>query len=342
MTTTITDVARLAGVSMKTVSRVLNNEPNVTDKTRKRVQAAAAELRYHPNLSARGLASSRKYMLALLYDNPSAEYIASIQAGATEACRKRGFHLVVEPIRVPNGEINAELEVLLQRLPVDGVILTPPLADMSALMDVFDAVDIPYVPIAPSENSRPNVASVSMDDTAAALEMTQYLISIGHKDIGFIVGHADHSASALRLQGFKDAMRDAGLTVPDSLIMQGDFSFASGKACAQKLLSGAIRPTAIFASNDDMAAAVLSVAGKKGIAVPGELSVAGFDDTALAAVVWPPLTTIRQPIHEMGARAARLLINGATKNGEDVPPLMLEHNIIVRASTAPPKNIARQ
>lgn len=336
MTATITDVARLAGVSMKTVSRVLNNEPNVTAKTRERVQAAAAELRYRPNLSARGLASSRKYLLALLYDNPSAEYVGAIQAGATEACRKRGFHLVVEPIRVPHGEINSELEVLLQRLPVDGVILTPPLSDIKALMDVLDDVKIPYVPIAPSETTKANVPSIGMDDTAAAKEMTQYLMSIGHRDIGFIIGPPDHSASALRKNGFLHAMSDAGLDVPKNRMLQGDFSFESGKACAQKLLSGPNIPTAIFASNDDMAAAVLSVAGKKGIPVPQKLSVAGFDDTALARVIWPPLTTIRQPIHDMGSRAARMLINGVTKTTEDIPPLMLEHNIIVRASTAPP------
>ncbi len=321
---------------MKTVSRVLNEEPNVTDKTRKRVQAAAAELRYRPNLSARGLASSRRYLLALLYDNPSAEYIAKIQAGATEACRKRGFHLVVEPVRVPNGEISTELEVLLQRLPVDGVILTPPLTEMPALMDVFDVVNIPYVPIAPSEQTMKRGPSVAMDDTAAAQEMTQYLISIGHKDIGFIIGATNHAASALRKQGFVSAMAAAGLPVAQGRMLQGDFSFASGKACAQKMLDGPSRPSAIFASNDDMAAGVIAVAGKMKISVPGDLSVAGFDDTALAAVLWPPLTTIRQPIHEMGARAARLLINGVTKLDEDIPTLMLDHNIIVRASTAPP------
>ena len=334
MKATITDVARRAGVSMKTVSRVLNNEPNVTDSTRERVKIAAKELRYRPNLSARGLAGSKSYLLALLYDNPSADYIARLQQGATDACREKGYHLMIEPLDIAEGDLTADMEALLEHLPVDGVILTPPLCDSKRILQTLSKLNIPFVRIAPSFEPEMS-ASVTMDDEQAAFEMTRYLIEdAGHKHIGFIAGPSSHRASHLRRQGFERAMQHAGIEINPDWIKLGDFSFDSGRVAAQSLLSKTSRPTAIFASNDNMAAAVMSVAGQKGLSIPYDLSVCGFDDTALASMLWPALTTVRQPILEMGAMAVNILIQNRGQDTTGDAPLILEYELMRRASSA--------
>ena len=316
---------------MKTVSRVLNNEPNVAQKTRERVLAVAKELRYSPNLAARGLASSKSYLLALLYDNPSPNYIANIQKGAIDACRDNGYHLVVEPLNMNGPDVSDTVELLLERLPVDGIILTPPLCDNVALLDILKRLKIPYVPVAPSQEPE-DVTSVKMDDVQASYEMTEFMIKNGHTKLGFIKGHPEHSASTLRYLGFVKAVESAGLDVDLDSVAEGDFSFKSGVKAAEQLLAGDNRPTAIFASNDDMAAAVVSVASRLGIAVPGELSVGGFDDTPLAQILYPQLTTIKQPIYEMGHMAANLLIK-PPKAEDRLPSYCLDHKLIIRDST---------
>jgi len=331
MKSTITDVAKKAGVSMKTVSRVLNKEPNVAEKTRERVLEVAKELRYSPNIAARGLASSKSYLLALLYDNPSPNYIANIQKGAIDACRDNGYHLVVEPINMSKINVGVAVDLLLERLPVDGIILTPPLCDDEDVLKILKRLKIPYIPVAPAEESE-HLSFVKMDDVQAAYEMTEFLIRQGHRKIGFIAGHPEHSASKLRYQGFVKAMNAVGLKVRDEWVVEGDFSFKSGVDAAETLLGLSECPTAIFASNDDMAAGVVSVASRLGVSVPDDLSVGGFDDTPLAKILYPQLTTIQQPIYEMGHRAANLLIK-PPKEQERLSSYCLEHKLIVREST---------
>jgi len=336
MKATITDVAKRAGVSMKTVSRVLNNEPNVAEKTRERVKAIAAELRYSPNLAARGLATSKSYLIALIYDNPSPDYIAHIQRGAIDACREVGYHLVVEPMSLDCGHSHDEkvnaVRAVLDRLPVDGVILTPPLTDSEAILEVLAELNIKCVRIAPKNGG--DQAFVGMNDETAAYQMTQHLLTQGHEKIGFIRGHVDHAATSLRHAGYLRAMQEAGISVSDDLIVQGDFSFESGAAAARKLLGADAleKPTAIFASNDDMAAAVISVAGQMGLDVPEQLSVCGFDDTPLARVVWPALTTVRQPIYKMGHQAAKELVRRSDVEAEQGQ--ILDFKIMLRDSVA--------
>lgn len=331
MKTTITDVAKYAKVSMKTVSRVLNNEPNVAKTTRDRVLQAAKELRYSPNLAARGLASSKSYLIALLYDNPSPNYIANIQKGAIKACRDNNYYLVIEPLSMVKANAGDEVEKLLERLPVDGVILTPPLCDDRDILRILRKLKIPYVPVAPTIEVN-GVSSVKMDDVQASYEMTDYMIRNGHKKIGFIKGHSEHSASALRFEGYKLAMKKANLKVNESFIAEGDFSFRSGVEAAEYLLGLKESPTAIFASNDDMAAGVVSVASRLGMEVPNKLSVGGFDDTPLAQILFPQLTTVKQPIYEMGHMAADLLINPPSKDDE-LSSYHFEHKLIIREST---------
>ena len=331
MKTTITDVARLANVSMKTVSRVLNNEPNVAKKTRERVLSAAKELRYSPNLAAKGLASSKSYLIALLYDNPSPNYIANIQKGAIKACRDNNYYLVIEPLSMVNANAGNEVEKLLERLPVDGVILTPPLCDDKDVLSILRSLNIPYVPVAPTIEIN-GVSSVKMDDVQASFEMTEYLIKRGHKKIGFIKGHRGHSATALRYKGYELAMEKFNLKIDKNFIVEGDFSFKSGVEAAENLLGLNEPPTAIFASNDDMAAGVVSVASRLGLEVPTKLSVGGFDDTPLAQILFPQLTTVKQPIYEMGQMAANLLINPPAKD-DVLPSYHLDHKLIIREST---------
>lgn len=318
---------------MKTVSRVLNNEPNVAKKTREKVLAIAKELRYSPNLAARGLASSKSYMIALTYDNsPSLNYISPIQQGAIMACRENGFHLVVEPLEMKGTNVSEEMERLLERLPVDGIILTSPLCDNPDVLAILKRLGVAYVSVSPS-NPEYDVSCVVMDNTQAAYEMTEFLIREGHRNIGFIKGHPEHNSSTLRYLGFVKAIESAGIELNMDWVVGGDFSFRSGVEAAEKLLSGDVRPTAIFASNDDMAAGVVSVANRLGISVPNELSVGGFDDTPLASILWPQLTTVKQPIYQMGHCAASLLINPPDAD-ERLGVYNLEHQLIVRESTA--------
>ncbi len=336
MKATITDVAKKAGVSIKTVSRVLNNEPNVAAKTRERVKTIATELRYSPNIAARGLATSKSYLIALIYDNASPNYISHLQLGAIDACRDAGYHLVVQPLSL-KAEWSREVKIIhtrsiLDRLPVDGVILTPPLGDSEAVLQTLSELNVKAIRISPSV--RGDQPFIGMDDEMAAYKMTRHLIESGHKKIGFIRGHIDHSATPLRHSGFVRAMDEAGFNVPDKFIVQGDFTFASGAVSARQILNlpNAERPTAIFASNDDMAAAVISVASEIGIKVPRDLSVCGFDDTPLARVIWPALTTIRQPIFKMGYQAAKQLVKHASEDVE--MGQILDFEIMIRDSVA--------
>ena len=343
MRTTITDVAHHAGVSIKTVSRVLNEEPNVTQKTRERVKASAKELRYQPNLSARSLAGSKSYLLALVYDNPSVEYIAQLQLGASAACRERGYHLVVEPVSTQGGDLTADMELLLERLPVDGVILTSPICDSRRVLSVLDAAGTPMVKVSPrmhyaKDVPGANAPSLRLDDVAAAHDMTSYLLSLGHRDIGFIRGASNHGSAPLREQGYRAALTDFGITPNPDYMVDGDYTFQAGRSGAQALMSRKNRPTAIFASSDDIAAGVLSKALEKGLRVPEDISVCGFDDTALASMLSPALTTVRQPIQDMGRQAARLLMG--PHPGEPVhplpsndSPLQITYDIVVRGST---------
>ncbi len=333
-TTTIYDVARVAEVSIKTVSRVLNGEPNVRPETRERVLESVAALRYRPSLSARSLAGARSYLLGLLFDNPSPAYVADVQTGLTARCREAGYHLVVEPVSCDSPDVAGVVEALTGALRMDGLVLSPPVSDSGAVLDVLDRIAMPYVRIAPwSDVDRG--ARVEMDDRRAAYEMTGHLLRLGHRDIGFIRGHPGHGASRRRFEGYAQAMAVQGLAPKPGWAPQGDFSSESGVYCAQALLDRPDRPTAIFASNDDMALGVMMVAARMGLSVPDQLSVAGFDDSAAAKIVWPPLTTVRQPVVDMAYTAADLLLSRDADPGQP-RARMLDFDLVVRESTGRP------
>ncbi|WP_394494803.1 LacI family DNA-binding transcriptional regulator [Shewanella sp. ENK2] len=308
--TTIQDVAELAGVSKMTVSRVLNNDEKVSDKTRTKVQKAASQLNYRPNISARRLASSKSYFIGLLYENPSeGGYVSQFMLSALKSCRKRGYHLVVDEC---DGTQDEKLKItrdLVEETRVDGVILLPPFCNNIEILNELKSLNVPYIRVSPDIELGLS-PFVCMDDYQAAYEMTNLLIAKGHRDIGFIIGHPELGASRLRYQGFLDAMRSKKLPVPPEYIEQGMYSYKSGLTAAKLLLDRANKPTAIFASNDDMAAAVVSVANSLGLNVPTDLSVVGYDDTPLATTIWPHITTVKQPIAAMAETSISLLTSG--------------------------------
>ena len=333
---TIRDVARAADVSIKTVSRVLNGEPNVRSETRDAVNKAVARLKYRPNLAARSLAGSRSRLIALIYDNTNTGYVASLQLGAIERCRASGYHLMVEPLDLAATVSALDISKIIGTVRIDGAILAPPVSDSAAVMKILDAARVPYVRIAPATD-RNRSACVEMDDGKAAHAMTSHLISLGHTRIGFIEGPTDHGATHRRKKGFMAAMQDHGVKVVRKRIVQGAFTFRSGFDCAEALLNQADRPTAIFASNDDMALGVMSYAHRLGLTIPADLSVAGFDDAPAAAAIWPPLTTVRQPTVDMAGTAAEFLVTGSASRHRPARPIerMLDFELVVRSSTAP-------
>lgn len=325
---TIKEVAKLAGVSFKTVARVVNQEPSVTPDNREAVLRAMKMLNYVPNISARQLASNRSFLIALLFD-VAFDYVARAQSGAITRCREAGYHLLVE--EVPPG-FETEISNRLQSVRVDGVILTPPLSRNPVLIEALRQRGLRYVLISPEEPDA-FAASVSMDDRAAAFEMTRLLIELGHRDIGFI-GAGERLASRRRRAGFLDALEQAGFPRRPEFEVDGDFYFPSGEAGADALLRAPIRPTAIFAANDAMALGALVSAARQGVRVPSELSVVGFDDISSATVVSPQLTTVRQPLSAMAAAAVELLLDRDLS--AEPPALTFDFEIIRRGSAAPP------
>jgi LacI family transcriptional regulator len=338
-TATIADVARDAGVSAMTVSRVINGKRNVRQTTRAAVLQAIEQLNYSPNAAARTLAAGEATHIGLLYANPSAAYLSQFLVGALEGARKTGAHLVLEACESESASEQAETAREFLQSGLDGVILPPPLSDSLAVHAEVAASGIPMVTVAMGLPQEANL-NVRIDDFAAAKEITSYLLDQGHRRIGFIRGHPNISASSERYRGFVAALEEFGLDPDSGIIEQGYFTYRSGLVAAERLIGRDPRPTAIFASNDDMAAAAVNVAHRAGFDVPGDITVVGFDDTAPATTVWPELTTIRQPIAEMAQAAIELLVealrNGGDAEGQSMSERILRHELVVRDSAAPP------
>jgi LacI family transcriptional regulator len=304
------DVARAASVSPKTVSRVLNDEANVSDETRKRVRAAMEAMDYRPHPSARSLAGSRSFLVAMLYDNndnPASTYLAEIQDGVLEACDAYRYSMMVRPLRMRSDDFIRRLDTLISDHHPDGVVLTPPITDYAPLLKRLRERNVPYASVSPMQ--RRNAIGVTMDEQRAARAIVEHLLALGHRRIAHVIGIADHGASRWRLAGYREAMAAAGLPEDPALVVQGAFTFGSGVAAARELFALEQRPTAVFAATDDMATGVMWAAGEYGLKVPHDLSVCGFDDTPLARQLWPALTTIQQPSREMGKIAAQQLLN---------------------------------
>jgi LacI family transcriptional regulator len=333
---TIADVAKYSGFSPMTVSRVINDEANVKSSTRLAVQAAIAKLNYSPNLAARSLAGVKQPRIVLVYSNPSAAYLSRLLVGSLQQARSEHAQLVLEQIDADN-PLPALREVLENE--IDGIVLPPPLCDDAKVLDLVTKSGLRAAMIA---NWRPEheISVVRIDDVAAAQTMTSHLIGLGHSRIGFIVGAPQQKASHERLLGYRCALEEAGLPIREELIVQGHFTFRSGLSATETLLELSKPPTAIFASNDDMAAAAVTVAHRRHLDVPHDLTVVGFDDTDFALSIWPELTTIRQPIADMAAAAVKLVAEAVrSDNGGNTLKCIdqvLDYALIRRGSDCPP------
>lgn len=303
---TIIDVAKEAGVSMKTVSRVINKDPTVTTKNLEKVQQAISKTGYRRNAFARGLRAKTSLMIGLLYENAQGVYPADILTGALSVCRQRGYHLMVEIVQGEN-MLDSARDFLLQ-MNFDGVILTPPVCDNEDLIAFLNDNDIRFARISPV-TSLDSGHEIGIDDEQAGYVLVQHLIEQGHRKIGHIRGDEAHRATIQRLQGLRRAHRDAGLSVNDAYIIGGGFSFEAGFNGARQLLELKDPPTAIFASNDECAAGVLAYAQRNGVPVPDQLSVAGFDGSLIANLVNPTLTTMVQPTQALAAEAVRMILD---------------------------------
>jgi len=327
----IEDVAEAAGVSMKTVSRVLNQEPNVREETRRKVEAAVAKLQYRPNPSARSLAGQRSYVVALIYDNPSSNYLMEVQGGVLDACRASHYNLVLGPVSYDHPDCIAHITDLIEHTRSDGLVLTPPLTDDVKLLSHLDEMGVPFASISPRTHR--GRIGVTLDEHGAVFEMVSHLISLGHTRIGHIKGHPDHGASEWRHAGYREALKHAGIAYDTRLVIKGEFSYDSGVRGGDRLLDLEDPPTAIFAANDDTAAGVIRAASKRGLVVPDDLSVCGFDDTPISRQIYPQITTVRQPTREMG-RVATLELLKAIRDPNAGEMVRMGYALQLRESTS--------
>lgn len=332
---TIDEVAAAAGVSTKTVSRVIQESGSVSAATRARVQKAAAELDYHPNMAARSLAQGRSFMLGLIHGNPCANYVIELQHGSLARLRGDRWRLVI----IPDEDATTLAErvgSIVRHAGLDGLVLTSPLCDSPEVCENLLATRIPFVRVSPDDSVYPGTApSVGADDRTAAGDIAEHLIQLGHRRIGMVLGPPTHAARRERLAGFRDALQAASIPFDSSLMEEGLFTFESGWLAGHSLLRRARRPTAIFAQNDDMAAGVIVAAREQGLDVPGQVSVAGFDDSASARLIWPGLTTSRQPIREMAHVATDFLIRMLESRTHPIEHRRWPCKLIVRGSTGP-------
>ena len=328
---TINDVARLAGVSKRTVSRVLNNSPKVGKATRKSIQKIIEDLNYSPNTQARGLAARRSYLLGMIYDNPDALYINDVQRGVLSVCREFGYELVVHPCDMHSDSLIDEAVNFAGRSKLDGVIILPPISENNDLAGALTRAHVNYVRLASIALDSVDHLVISNERSAAAA-MADYLVALGHRRIGYIAGPKGMKSTRERLEGFCDALERHGITESNDLIATGEYTFESGIECTRGLMDSSNPPSAIFASNDEMAVGVINAAQEKGLNVPEDLSVAGFDDSILASRIIPSLTTIRRPVRKMARLATSKLIaaiDGRTEEaqvGTVLDPALVKRN----------------
>jgi LacI family transcriptional regulator len=327
---TIKQVAEYAGVSIKTVSRVINNERYVTQGARERVAEAMRQLAFQPNQAARALAGKKSHQIALICDNPSPYYVYEVQAGVRARCVEQNVRMIAQPYSISSKNLIEEIDSLIVQTNPDGLILTPPITDYLPVIEMLQRRQIKFVCMSPDVLSS-QFAAAFIDNEGAAASIVSHLITLGHQRIGLIAGHPDYATSRQRMAGYRRALDEANLRFDPSLVAVGRYDFRSGATATADLLKLSDPPTAIFASSDDMAAGALATAHHLGIHVPDQLSIAGFDDTALAEIVWPPLTTIRQPTREIAYAAADLLF----RDDNEIEHRRVDYALVIRGSTAP-------
>lgn len=326
---TITDVAELAGVSKKTVSRVINNSPLVNEATRIGIQGLIKDIGYRPDPQARGLATRRSYLVGMIYDNPTPQYVVNIQLGILDVLRNTGFELVVHPCDRKSDTFIEDAQRFIEDQKLYGVILTPSVSEDERLAEVIREIGCAYI----------RIASIALDmerrmivtnDRVGSREAARHLAKLGHRRIAVIAGRRSFRSSHERRAGFEEGLAEFGITLPPEYVLQGDYTFESGFALGADLLDLEPPPTAVFASNDEMAAGVLQALHVAGQTPPESLSVVGFDDFETSTRVWPRMTTVRTPAREIGTLAAERLFefNDETAKGgrNQTTPRLIERD----------------
>ncbi len=336
---TINDVAAQAGVSKKTVSRVINGSPLLTDATREKVQTAIKSLGFVPNPQARALALRRNFLIVLLHDNPNAQTVLNFQKGVLEAIKDSDLALVVRPVERASPHILDDVRSFFEKQRPLAALLLPPISERDDLAELCDDMGVRFMRVG-SAVLDDDLHSIASNDRDVVQAVCTKLTDMGHRRIGFVRGPQGFRSAAEREAGFFAALKAAGIAQDPALIIEGNYRFESGIAAGKKLLSLDPRPTAIFAGNDEMAAGVVHSARSMGIRVPEQLSIVGFDDSPTASHIWPPLSTIRWPIIEMGHIAAQKLVPDFLPPRSDKTPLpaVLDSTFIERMSIAPPQD----
>lgn len=341
---TIDDVAALARVGRTTVSRVLNNGPNVRPEIRAKVQRAVETLGYKVNIQARSLAGGTSQQIALIHasdldSEPNSYYHSGLELGALRACAEHGFQLVTHTVNQNAPSAAHRIMAVIDEGRCAGIILTPPFSDDLSLVEQIQGKRCPVVCISAGEAVQRVAASVGIDDVAAGFEVTQHLIDLGHRKFGYIKGLSGHLSAEGRFDGFSRALEAAGIAPGNVAVERGNFTFRSGIEGAQRMLERSDRPTALVCANDDMAAGALLTIHKLGLEIPRDISVAGFDDTPVSEIVWPPLTTVHQPIKAIAQRAVGLIVEAIAAGGGRTAPKheLIAFRLVSRQSSAPPR-----
>lgn len=332
---TINDVAALAGVSKRTVSRVINGSPRVNPDTRARIQRAIEQLNFAPNREARGLAAKRSYLLGLIYDVPTL-FINSIQKGMLSVCEDSGYEVVVHACHIEHDGLVDDVVRFINRAHLDGVMILPPVSDINTLADSLDEIGCKFVRFS-SELGGESYKQVVTDYMPAIMDMTNHLVELGHREFGYITGPPSHVSSRKRQEVFIQALKSHGLKLPGNMIVEGAFTYESGLAAGRKILSLDRPPTAIFAANDEMAFGVMNVADELGVKIPDDLSLVGFDGTKFSTFVIPSLSTIIRQTDEMAQLGTQKLL-ALINDGPDAArafETMVSPRFLPRESTGP-------
>jgi LacI family transcriptional regulator len=335
MKTTINDVAKHAGVSIKTVSRVTNNESSVRQTTRDKVMASISALNYQPNLAARNLATTKSYNIAFIYDNPNAYYIIDMQNGILNECRLQGYELLIHPCNAKSPNIIDELITMIKQAQIAGIVLTPPFSERPEFIERLTQSNIAFVRILSGSVAPDNRSScVLVDDHKAAYDITQHLIKLGHQSIAFLGGGQAHQSTFERLNGYKAALNDNNIEIDNAMILDGEYSFESGVNGANHLMSLNTKPSAIFSCNDEIAAGALFASRLMNIEIPEQLSIVGFENSPFSRQTWPKLTTADQPNQQIAQQATALLIADSKSKNVEFVNKVFTPELITRDSSA--------
>ncbi|WP_127491641.1 LacI family DNA-binding transcriptional regulator [Paenibacillus glycanilyticus] len=327
MIPTIRDVAREANVSIATVSRVLNGLTGYSDKTKQKVIKTIEDMGYHPNAIARYLNNRRTQTIGVMFPAVTNEFSSAVLQGIEEYALERGYSVLVCNTAVDGNRTMKYLQVLRERQ-IDGIIFASEVLKHE-YKQMLDTMQVPIVLVS-SKNEDPKVPFVKVDDRQASYDAVRYLIDKGHKDIAMIAGTPEDPIAGIpRLQGYKDALNDKGIPFRSSRVAYGDFHYDSGKAAMETLLEHERGITAVFAASDEMAVGAMNAAIQLGIRVPEDLSVIGYDNIRLSRMIYPALTTVGQPLLQLGRDAVDKVIT-MIETGKIVPSLIVPHEIVER------------